>query len=172
MSYTFVITNIYKVIPISLIAILIGIILFIRFFKVDKRIYATVITVGGFVIYGLIQFGVASLAVTIGDLSANELSSTFSLKTYMLQLTCTLISMAISYYIRISNGGFGFSIRGGKSKYFLITAILSTLIISLTLLGFYLNQTASYIIATFGIFLTIASIYFYFSNQRDKMEFI
>lgn len=170
-SYFLVRMSIDTSVSIPIILVLVIAFLLIYFFKIEKKAYAIIISIGGSIIYGLIQFLVGTLAVLAGGVTSDELTIPFSNKTYLLQITCAFVAITISYFVRITNGGFGFMIRGGNYKKFLLLSILFLVIMGVATFGFYLRDSLLSIIIVLITFLILALSFFVLAYERDRVEY-
>jgi hypothetical protein len=172
LSYVLVIFNLQNIIPLPLIMIPIMIYVTNKIFK-QKLSWTITAVIGGTVIYGAMQFLICMLAINMGYLNTDDLSKAFAVKSYVMQTLSASTAISVAIYIRIFNGGFGFSLRSKKKKYktFLFAFIVSWTIEYFAFLAFNMSKNAS-VLVIFGITLIFSSlVVIYLSNRRDYIEY-
>lgn len=171
-SYFLVVLNLQNVIPLPLIMIPCMIFMTYKVFK-QKLSWTLVAVIGGTAIYGLMQFLISMYAIHLGYLNLNDLSVAFAIKSYVMQTLSAVIAISIAIYIRIFNGGFGFSLRAKKKKYkaLIYTFVISWITYCLAFLAFNMTKNIS-ILTTYGITLIATSlVIIYLSHKRDQIEY-
>ncbi|MEX2460029.1 MAG: hypothetical protein WD469_01785 [Paenibacillaceae bacterium] len=135
--------------------------------------YSTIIVIAGFVFYGALQTPIVFISIYLKVLDFNDLNNAFSEKAYIVQTLSAVIAVTISIYIKIFNGGFGFSFRTKKTKdrLFLYTTIISIVIsfiaFSSYLISKYLTLLPVVVVTLAGLSLLII----YLSYNRDHIEY-
>jgi hypothetical protein len=172
-SYILVIFKIQDIIPLPLILIPCIILILVKIFK-ESLLRSTVISVGGFIVYGLVQYSIAYIFVHFNVISTGDLVEPFSSITYKIQTLCSLIAMFISIYIKLSNGGFGFMLNKHvlSGRYgFLIISVILIFFCAVVSSSFYVYESIGLIIISVVVLTISVLIFFYLSYKRDNVEF-
>lgn len=171
-SYFLTIFKVYHVVPLPVFLMPFQIWLLTRIFK-RKFMYSAIIVIAGSVFYGALQTPIVFLCIYLKVLDFNDLNNAFSEKAYIIQTLSAVIAITISIYIKIFNGGFGFTFRKDTSKYkiFLYTTIISIIIsfiaFSSYLISKYLTLLPIVVVTLAGLSLLII----YLSFERDQIEY-
>ncbi|OME55472.1 hypothetical protein BSK59_13420 [Paenibacillus odorifer] len=170
-SYFMVVTGIYRYVPIPFAIIASIIILLFKFFEIGKKVYSIIVTVGGVLVYGLIQYVSITLAMHYDFATKNQLNDSFSIKVYIMQVVCASVATLIGIYIKRFNSGFGFMLRGGRYKKFFGISILMLLGMSASSIVFLNIENINYTIAICLMFLLFILVFIHLSSLRDNYEF-
>jgi hypothetical protein len=157
---------------VSLVVILYIIFYFHQFFRI-KLMKSVIMTVGGFVIYIAMQFGISVLAIHYNYLVVSDMNNPFALKTYVMQTLSMTIALTISFYLKTFRRGFGFSLRSKKRPYhrFLFIAIISLILPLACFLAFTLTLKQS-LFQVCGVMFIVSSITVLFLfYQEDNAEY-
>lgn len=163
-SYLLVITNTYKIIPMPLF-ITGFIFLIIKFLFKRKTKYALVVSMGVSLAYGIIQVGIVNLSVAFGYISDTDINNPFLYKIYILQFICAMIAFTTSLFLKNTNGGFGFELRGSNDTSFVLTVFL--VFFTSSILSHYL---LSYVTLFVSVLMS-SLIFIVLAFRRENEEF-
>lgn len=171
MSYVLVIFNLFRFIPIPFISIII-ITLFFRFFMDCKWLLSLLISVGGNVLFAVIQIILVAISIQTTYVKSDELQITFSTKSYLMQVICSSIVFLMCYYINWYNQGFGLTLRKTEKLYKSILPSFVSLLTTFLLFYIYILTDNIIVFALFGIvtIITIVALII-FLRKRGKMDF-
>lgn len=177
-SYLFIQFDIYRYVPSFLVTLLI-VTLLLKFFIINeysrikkKWLYTTFISIASVMIYALIQFALIAILVHFDFLTFNDLTNSFSYKTYITQSATSIIGCIISIYIISSKGGFGFIFKAGRYKLFTIITFLLLLITSILFQIFSNGTKSMHFFILIALVLSVSSIIvFYLSYKQDDSEY-
>jgi hypothetical protein len=134
---------------------------------------SVIVVLSGSVIYGAMQFGILKFAIYLDYLSISDLGNAFAIKSYVMQTLSSTIAITIAIYLRIFNGGFGFSLKSKNKPYkiFLSVTVASFLLCALCFFAF--NTTSKNSLFNIsGVLLVVTSVLVLFlSYKRDSAEY-
>lgn len=170
-SYLIIIANLTSIIPIPLVmfGIIIGMLMWI--IGVKRWKYSIIVTVGGLLLYLIMQAGTGFTFIYFNVITAEDLNNPFSMNTYIIQTLYSSLSIIIGIYTKIVGNGFGFVLRKGKALSFLLTSIALFSTIFLCWLGYHISKEFSLIIMVSIVAVTSAAIFYFLSHRRDRFEF-
>lgn len=168
-SYLLIVLEMQKII---LIIQSIALIFIFRSFFKQKLLYSIIVIPICYIAYALIQSVVVGIATYYNYLEFDDLVVAFTQKGYVIQTITAAIVIIISAYIKVFNGGFGFSIKKKtpKAHLFLLVTIASMVIISL--IYYACNTSSSYVlfILCFTSILISVVALIMFSNNHNRIE--
>lgn len=161
----------------SYITILLQIILIIAYgclILKERIIYSLWTILVVYVSYIILQSIVVFIFLQVGFLQTEDLNKSFTLKGDIVIFAYSIVSMVISLYIKLFNGGFAVYFRKKNNENFhlyilLSVATLIVLIVCGSLIYYSLN--ASYVIITSGLILIMVITLYIFTNRRDEHEY-
>jgi hypothetical protein len=138
-------------------------------------LYAMIISVVGYVTYGLLQTVIVYILQFTGLVSLDTALKPYSLLGYLMQLITSIVACLISYQIRKKNFGFNWIPYSSSAKFRLkgdniilfITVIVSVFVIGLAFFLFltgYVHLIANFIL----IFIVLALLFYLASKQEGK----
>jgi hypothetical protein len=171
-SYILVRYNLAETFPLPLILIPLTVLILVKIFK-QGVLRSIILSVAGFVVYGGIQFIIAIVLVKLQYMTATDLHFSFSIKSYTMQTICGFLAIAIGLYIKLTNGGFGFTMskRISGRKGFVIISVCLVLVCSIACLGFYTFASVALLLLSLTVIIISIMILFYLSYKRDLYEY-
>lgn len=171
-SYLLVIAKMFDYVPLPLILVPALILTFVKVFKMPLA-RSTIVIIGGFTFYFVVQWLVSLIGVGMDALSPDDLNKSFSTKTYSFQTLCAVLAISVGMYIKLTNGGFGFNLKSRKSNYkaFLYLTIAIILILGLVCISFYIYLSISLMIVATIVTIVSSIIFLYLSHKRDQIEY-
>lgn len=169
-SYFLTIWDLHKIVPMPLFLTMV-ISLLLKFLFLKKIKYASIVSIGASLLYGVIQWTVGNVAVSSLFISSNQINDPFSFKTYVMQSICTLIAVIIALYIKLCQGGFGFELRKGNDTKLIASVITMFFISSILSHDRIVNGD---VLGQYFILISLilsTTIFFVLSYNRDKYEF-
>jgi|GEM_PF-6500948 len=168
LSYFMTITDLYKIIPIPIIVAPILAFVLNRIFH-DKYTYCLVATIGGLVIYGLIQGIVIKLANSVN--LPIDINDPYGLTTYFIQSICAVIGISVSVYTCFTHSGFGFSFYRLSNRRFVLLSVCMLLICSIAYVtSVNVHSSTTFMTAICAMIIGTLIIMF-LSYQQDQIEF-
>ncbi|QGQ97902.1 hypothetical protein EHS13_24945 [Paenibacillus psychroresistens] len=148
-------------------------IFFLVFFFKESIIKSIIVVLSGLVVYASMQFGISTLAMHYGYLEMSDLDNSFGIKTYVMQTLSGTIAITIAIYLRIFNGGFGFSLKSKKKPYkiFLSATLVSFVLCSVSFIAFNTSSRNSLFNISGVLFVFAAVLVLYLSYKRDTAEY-
>jgi hypothetical protein len=134
---------------------------------------SVIVVLSGSVIYGAMQFGIVKFAIYLDYLDISDLGNAFAIKSYVMQTLSSTIAITVAIYLRIFNGGFGFSLKSKNKPYkiFLSVTIASFLLCALCFFAFNTSSKNS-LFNISGVLLVVTSVLVLFlSYKRDSAEY-
>jgi hypothetical protein len=134
---------------------------------------SVIVVLSGSVIYGAMQFGIVKFAIYLNYISIADLGNAFAIKSYVMQTLSSTIAITIAIYLRIFNGGFGFSLKSKNKPYkiFLSVTVASFLLCALCFFAFNTSSKNS-LFNISGVLLVVTSVLVLFlSYKRDSAEY-
>jgi hypothetical protein len=144
----------------------------VYFFK-ENMGKSIIMVLSGTVIYGAMQFGIVKFAIYVDYLSISDLGKAFAIKSYVMQTLSAAIASTIAIYLRIFNGGFGFSLKSKNISYkiFLTVTVASFLICALCFYAFNTSLKNSLFNITGVLFVVTSVLVLFLSHKLDTSEY-
>jgi hypothetical protein len=148
-------------------------IFFIVYFFKETILKSIIVVLSGLVVYAALQFGISTFAIHYGYINTSDLDSSFGIKTYVMQTLSGTIAITIAIYLRIFNGGFGFSLKSKKKPYkiFLAATLSSFVLSSVCFFAFNASSRNSLFNISGVLFVVAAVLVLYLSHKRDTAEY-
>ncbi|MFD0587712.1 hypothetical protein ACFQZE_06835 [Paenibacillus sp. GCM10027627] len=175
-SYILVLLKIHNYIPLPLL--IMPVVIYILKKILDRKLrYAIISTVSGFIFFLSVQFIVISISIFFDISTTKTIHEPFILSSYFHQLIGSIITICIALFIKIFNGGYGFTFKkklsSSKSRLFLIVTLTLGLLSIINFTTFLLTESSSIsgtiLIATASLISVL--IITYFSNKMDNIEY-
>jgi hypothetical protein len=148
-------------------------IFFLVYYFKENILKSIIVVLSGSVVYAALQYGITSFAIHYGYLSMADLDNTFAIKSYVMQTLSATIAITIAIYLRIFNGGFGFSLRSKQKPYkvFLAATLVSFILSALCLFAFNSSLRNSLFNIAGVLFVVTSVLVLYLSYKRDSAEY-
>lgn len=169
-SYLLIIFNIYKYAPIPLILAIVLSFVFRHLFSV-RYTYALIVSLGGLLLYGLLQGAIVKLSVIYGILSPDAINNPFAIKSYILQAACSLLVSTISIYTILTRGGFGFTFRKKTNRLFVISLCCLFALSLLTYSAFTFTETTGILTISVVALIVSGVSVLVLSRKQDNIEY-
>lgn len=182
LSYVFVITNVYDIIPSFLItpaivAIAFKILIVNKMNRIEEKkkkkwMYSIVISAICSFIYMAITSITVLLYVHYNYMELDNLSNSFSFETYLNQFSSSLIASSVAVFLIIRKGGFGFIFKKGEYKMFTIIAVILLLLNASVFYIFSSYEKTTPVLMLFaGLIIISTIIVLYLSYKQDDSEY-
>ncbi len=172
LSYLLMINKVHLLIPLPIVLIPVLFVFFHKLF-LETFLKSIILTISGFIFYGIIQYFIVGMILSFSVLELDELFYEFSSIGNNVQLVCSLLTLIIAIFIKATNSGFGFMMLST------VAGIKKMIVYNVcTMLGFIIIFWALYYFKNL-LFFSIAlatsilagSIILILAYQREYKEF-